>query len=322
MVKIGDGSSSSLGESTREDVAASRSELSDATEPVVARDESVASILAEMDQLVGLSEAKAQIRRIVATHEANRVRQEHGHVRVPVALHLVFKGPPGTGKTTLARLVARLYRAVGLLPSGHLVEADRGTLVAGYVGQTAIKVQEVVARADGGLLFIDEAYALAADHGAGFGDEALAALVKEMENRRDRLAVVIAGYEDAIENLILSNEGLKSRFKQHVTFQDYSKDELLAIFTGLAQQHQIDVDEAVSNAVLAHLEQASTAGGAGNARYVRNLFEDMFAHMSHRALEDGTIEPHEVTQFSVTDVPDVKTKQGHFGFVSGAHLDQ
>lgn len=317
MVKIGESSSEgTLGEpKSTSALDAQRDGRSDLPQSP-SSDETVADILTEMDELVGLDEAKKQIRRIVATHEANRIRHEHGHARVPIALHLVFQGPPGTGKTTLARIVARLYRAVGLLPRGHLVEVDRSGLVAGYVGQTAIKVQEVVAQADGGILFVDEAYSLASDNGAGFGDEAIATLVKEMENRRDRMAVVIAGYAKAIDDLLVSNEGLRSRFKQYVTFNDYSHDELSAIFARLADEHSIALDKDVSDAVSTHLEQAQTAGAAGNARYVRNLFEEMFARMSERAIEDGVVEAHEVVAFVVNDVPEIVSREQHFGFVN------
>jgi len=277
--------------------------------------ESLEAVLEELNSLVGLETAKSQVQKLIATHKANNVRQEHGHTSVPIGLHLAFLGPPGTGKTTVARLIARIYRSIGLLPRGHLVEADRSSLVAGFVGQTAMKVQEVVEAADGGVLFIDEAYSLASDSGSGFGDEAIATLVKEMENRRHSMAVVIAGYEQSITDLLKSNQGMKSRFQRSLVFGDYSQDELNEIFVRLSKSHQIELTPEVAKAVSAHIESAKTSGDAGNARYVRNLFEGMFTSMSERANSNSIVELHEVTQFSVNDVPPAEGGTSNFGFL-------
>lgn len=277
--------------------------------------ESVQDAVAELDSLIGLEDVKHQVRRLIASHRANTVRQEHGRTTVPVGLHLAFLGPPGTGKTSVARLIARIYRALGLLPRGHLVEADRSSLVAGYVGQTALKVQEAVRAADGGVLFVDEAYALASDSGGGFGDEAIATLINEMENRRTSMAVIIAGYDDAIKGLLATNPGMKSRFQTSLTFPDYSQEELLQIFTNLCSAHAVDLTPAVTAAVQEHLIQAPTAGQGGNARYVRNLFEAMFMHMSHRANEDDDVQLHEVTAFDVADIPPAAQMNSSFGFL-------
>ena len=280
---------------------------------------SVEECLAELDALIGLEGVKVQVKRLVAVHKANAVRVAEGRPRVPVGLHLVFTGSPGTGKTSVARVVAKIYRATGLLPSGQLVEVDRGELVAGYVGQTALKVREIVEKANGGVLFIDEAYSLASDSGAGYGDEAIAALVKAMEDRRQTLAVIVAGYQEPMKDFVATNPGLKSRFQTFIEFPDYSADELHRIFTSMSSQHDVVLKPDVSDAVLAHLAAASTTKEAGNARYVRNMFETMFANMSIRADSDGTVDLAEVVEFVAADVPAVPASRGSgLGFISQA----
>lgn len=276
--------------------------------------DSLEAALAELDALIGLDEVKAQVRGLVATHEVNRKRAESGMPAIPVSLHLAFTGAPGTGKTTVARLVARIYRGLGLLPLGHLIEVDRSELVAGYVGQTALQVRETLERARGGVLFIDEAYALATGGGADFGGEAVSTLVKGMEDARDSLAVIAAGYPEPMEAFLDSNAGLRSRFTTVVRFQDYSPGELLAIFDRLCAEHAITTGPEARGRIEELIQVSSSTANHGNARLIRNLFEEMFRRMSVRASADGLIETHEISTFEAEDVPVGREARSRFGF--------
>lgn len=278
--------------------------------PKVGKSESLDEVLAELNQLIGLEKAKAQVNSLIALHRANTVLAQQNRSAVPVGLHLVFTGNPGTGKTTVARLIGRLYKAIGLLDGGQLIEVDRSQLVAGYVGQTAIRTQEAINSADGGVLFIDEAYSLSSDSGSesGFGNEAISTLVKAMEDKRDSLAVVVAGYSEDMNEFIKSNQGLKSRFQTFIEFEDYGTEDLIKIFKLISSSTPVTVTSEVEQAIREYITEFKPSGEDGNGRFARNLFEKMFLNLTTRAMADGTIDPHELEAFSVADVPQVPQK--------------
>ena len=199
--------------------------------------EDLQTLLAQLDSLVGLERVKENVRSLINLVKVRKLREQNGLPTPPLSLHLVFMGNPGTGKTTVARLIAKLYRAVGVLSKGQLVEVDRSGLVAGYVGQTAIQTGQVIQKALGGVLFIDEAYALIAGEGANdFGREAVETLLKAMEDHRDDFVVIVAGYADLMERFISSNPGLESRFNRYFVFEDYDADQLNAIFQSMCEK--------------------------------------------------------------------------------------
>jgi SpoVK/Ycf46/Vps4 family AAA+-type ATPase len=231
---------------------------------------SLAELLAELDALTGLQEVKAEIHRQVQLLRVEGLRAKAGLKSPTITRHLVFVGNPGTGKTTVARLVGGIYRALGLLSKGQLVEVDRSELVAGYLGQTAMKTAEVVTSAVGGVLFIDEAYSLAGDQ---YGTEATDTLVKEMEDRRDDLVLIVAGYPDPMALFISQNPGLASRFRTTIEFADYTDEELISIFVTLAGTADYDVGDDTRRRFESILLTTPRGPLFGNGRFARNQLE-------------------------------------------------
>ena len=233
-------------------------------------EKTVEELLAELDELVGLTRVKAEIRRQTAILRVDALRSKAGLKSPTITRHLVFTGNPGTGKTTVARLVSGIYRAIGLLSKGQLIEVDRSELVAGYLGQTAMKTADVVSKAVGGVLFIDEAYSLSGDQ---YGEEAINTLVKEMEDKRDDLVVIVAGYPAPMAVFISENPGLASRFRTTIEFDDYTDEELVHIFTGMAAKADYDLGPGCLDEFLRQLSGQVRDATFGNGRFARNVLE-------------------------------------------------
>ncbi len=279
---------------------------------------SLSEIQDDLDSLVGLDSVKEQVRTLIAFLQIQRERQRRGLSEVPTSQHLVFLGNPGTGKTTMARLVAEMYGSIGLLERGHLVEVDRASLVGQYVGHTAFKTNRAIRRALDGVLFIDEAYALAPPGPASldFGSEAIETLIKRMEDHRDRLVVIVAGYPKLMHQFLDSNPGLRSRFAREIEFPDYSSDELVSITRSMAETAEYRLADGVADALLVIYDKAHRADGFGNGRYARNLFEQAINRQALR-LAVGEVEALDEDELATLTTDDFDTAAGLLGTGSG-----
>jgi ATP-dependent Clp protease ATP-binding subunit ClpA len=264
--------------------------------------DTVESLLAELETLIGLDAVKTEVRLLTNLVRVENLRRERKLPVVDRSLHLVFVGNPGTGKTTVSRLLARFYKVLRVVSKGHLVETDRSGLVAGFVGQTAPKVNKVCDEARGGILFIDEAYALVTESEQDFGAEAVATLLKRMEDDRDDLIVIVAGYPAPMAKFLSSNPGLRSRFPKTIDFPDYNDDELVAIFESIGKEHHYELDEGGRAAVKAYFAAQPRGESFGNGRLARNLFEDCVTRQATRIVGDANPSNEQLVTLVAADV--------------------
>ena len=273
----------------------------EAPEPLPKED--MKDLLAELDGYIGLQTVKEEVHNLINMASVYQLRRQHDLPTTDMSLHLVFTGNPGTGKTMMARMMARIYRSLDILSKGQLVEVDRSGLVAGYVGQTAIKTQKVIQKALGGVLFIDEAYALNGKSENDFGQEAIDTILKAMEDHRDDLVVIVAGYTDLMDRFIHSNPGLESRFNRFLLFEDYTSDEMLDIFKMQCKKGCYQLSDGVEELVRDYItEENGDPETFGNARGVRNIFEHILVAQNNRLAAMETVTKEDLMTLTQDDV--------------------
>ena len=264
--------------------------------------EDMKDLLAELDGYIGLQTVKEEVHNLINMASVYQLRRQHDLPTTDMSLHLVFTGNPGTGKTMMARMMARIYRSLDILSRGQLVEVDRSGLVAGYVGQTAIKTQKVIEKAMGGVLFIDEAYALNGRSENDFGQEAIDTILKAMEDHRDDLVVIVAGYTDLMDRFIHSNPGLESRFNRFLLFDDYTTDEMVEIFRMQCKKGCYQLTDEAQPLIRDYIAEESADDSFGNARGVRNLFEHVLVAQNNRLAAMEKITREDLMTITADDV--------------------
>ena len=266
--------------------------------------EKIEDLKTELNALIGLEGVKREVESLISMVTVHNLRRQNGLKTVDMSLHMVFSGNPGTGKSMIARMMARIYRSLGVLSKGQLVEVDRSGLVAGYIGQTATKTSEVIQKAKGGVLFIDEAYTLSSKKGENdFGQEAIDTLLKAMEDQREDLIVIVAGYDGLMDEFIHSNPGLESRFNRFLHFADYTAEELLAIFRMQCEKGCYILEPEAEAPLRSLLERRmADAASFGNARGVRNLFEQILVRQAGRLAGQASVNREDLTRITAADV--------------------
>ena len=264
--------------------------------------EKIEDLLAELDSYVGMDAIKAEVRSLINMVQVYKLRREHDLPTTDMSLHMVFSGNPGTGKTTVARIMSRIYHSLDILSKGQLVEVDRSGLVAGYVGQTALKTQKVIEKAMGGVLFIDEAYALNGKSENDFGQETIDTILKAMEDHRDDLVVIVAGYTELMDRFIHSNPGLESRFNRFLMFEEYTPEQMVAIFKMQCKKGCYVLAQGTEELVRDFIAEESADDSFGNARGVRNLFEHILVAQNNRLAKMENVTRDDLMQILPDDV--------------------
>lgn len=272
-----------------------------------AEEETLEMVLFKLNELIGMENVKNDVKTLINFIRVQKERMERGLMKSTISLHTVFYGPPGTGKTTVARLMGKIFKAMGLLQKGGLIETDRSGMVAGYVGQTAEKVDKIVTEAMDGILFIDEAYTLKPEvGGSDYGQEAIDTLLKRMEDNRDKLVVIVAGYKDEMDRFLESNPGLKSRFNRYFYFDDYKPEELLLIFSKMANDGNFELEESGKEKLSKLFTELynNRNKSFGNGRLVRNIFEKSIERQANRLANLETFTNDDLTILKSDDIPE------------------